>query len=325
MAAVNHHAPPRPGVTEIRVHGVGGTPPEALLEQTGVTQITGDDKAGLYRGAVGVPGRTVEAYSWGGLTTRSRSRAFWILLLPFSLINLAGWMVEPRRLPDGSVDTGERTLGIKVHEAFVQLVAIATTALYVMWVALLTVNTLAFQCGGLVECRQGRWYLDFLGTQFFEGHPGKRILAGLVVPLLLLGLFAALGIFSRRRYDTYGKVVVAEDDPDSGSLLGRQRFWYTAGWQQQTARLHVAMVLFVLSGLLGRVSAEFATAFGIEDAPDFGTAVLWLAGAGGLATVAALLYDTFRPEDLLDATPGPMRACGWILGAAYLLFAVAAL
>jgi hypothetical protein len=41
VAAVTHHLGPEPGVTEIRVHGVGGTPPEALLEQTGVRQVTG--------------------------------------------------------------------------------------------------------------------------------------------------------------------------------------------------------------------------------------------------------------------------------------------
>ena len=36
MGQVTRHVPPEPGVTEIRVHGVGGTAPEALLEQTGM-------------------------------------------------------------------------------------------------------------------------------------------------------------------------------------------------------------------------------------------------------------------------------------------------
>ena len=35
----------------------------------------------------------------------------------------------------------DRDFGTKVHETIVQLIAIATTAMYVMWTALITVNT----------------------------------------------------------------------------------------------------------------------------------------------------------------------------------------
>ena len=37
-------------------------------------------------------GRHRESYSWGGLTSGKASRALWLLLLPFALANLAGWM-----------------------------------------------------------------------------------------------------------------------------------------------------------------------------------------------------------------------------------------
>nr|BFE78695.1 hypothetical protein GCM10020093_012960 [Planobispora longispora] len=33
-----------------------------------------------------------EAYVWGGLTSGSRSRAFWLLMLPFALANIAFYM-----------------------------------------------------------------------------------------------------------------------------------------------------------------------------------------------------------------------------------------
>src|SRR5512139_1455689 len=95
------------GVTELRLHGVGGTTPENLLADAAPLLVSGDRVAGFYRtadipaaptdavpavpaastgavpaaptGAVqGHPpgtarGRHVEAYSWGGLTSRSAS------------------------------------------------------------------------------------------------------------------------------------------------------------------------------------------------------------------------------------------------------------
>ena len=57
------------GVSELRLHGVGGTTPENLLGDLAPQQVSGDRIAGFYRTAdlVGrqVPRRHVEAYSWG--------------------------------------------------------------------------------------------------------------------------------------------------------------------------------------------------------------------------------------------------------------------
>jgi hypothetical protein len=35
--------------TELRVHGVSGTPPQATLEQLEVTRVSGDASSGFYR------------------------------------------------------------------------------------------------------------------------------------------------------------------------------------------------------------------------------------------------------------------------------------
>src|ERR1700744_446810 len=94
------------GVTELRVHGVGGTPPAALLGGLAPEQVSGDAVAGFYRSsdhhaseqdrAAGKDvDRNVEGYSWGGLTSRSKTRVLWLALLPFLLANLAGWMCPP--------------------------------------------------------------------------------------------------------------------------------------------------------------------------------------------------------------------------------------
>src|SRR5581483_946755 len=87
---------------ELRVHGVGGSPPEATRGDLAPEQVMGDAIAGFYRTAdhraseadeaerLDV-GRHVEVYSWGGLTSRSKARVLWLALLPFLFANLAGW------------------------------------------------------------------------------------------------------------------------------------------------------------------------------------------------------------------------------------------
>jgi hypothetical protein len=339
MPSVNRHVKPEIGVTEIRVHGVGGTAPEALLEQTGTWQVAGDDTAGFFRGAVPDPTRTVEAYSWGGLTAKSRSRAFWVLLLPFSLINLAGWMVEPRPLGDGGSGSGEsdeypkrvevdRDFGTKVHETIVQLIAIAITAMYVMWTALISVNTIAFQCGAIPECREGRWYVDFFGAGYFVDHPGRRVIVGLLLPLALLGLFMYLGRESRIRYDEFGMregAGIAEDTVDeSRTAIGRTSFWYPGWWQKQTGQLHVAVTLVIIAGLLGRAVGLFEEMFGVDVANErLGMWIFWLSVLTAIAAVVALAVATGRSNPLLgDGVVWFRRVTSAILAVAVALFGV---
>jgi len=74
-------------LVELRVHGVSGTPPEALLScpTEFLEEVAGDKSAGFYRrqpwledATSGPPGawrKVLEAYSWGGLTSGPASRA----------------------------------------------------------------------------------------------------------------------------------------------------------------------------------------------------------------------------------------------------------
>lgn len=303
MAAVTHHLPPEPGVTEIRVHGVGGATPEAMLEQTGVQQAAGDTIAGFFRGAVGPDGRAVEAYSWGGLTARSRSRAFWVLLLPFSLVNLAGWMVEP----GSDADPERRSSGTRWHEVLVQVIGLQVTAMYVMWAAQLAMNIVAFQCGAIPECRDGRWYL-FDGEPFAD-HPGRRVVLALVVPLGLLLLFWLLGRRSASLYDRYPLAEFARDNPGAGSVLGRSQFWSPGPWRKQLVLAHVAIVLLTLAGLLGRATRELETHFDVDLVPDLGYPLFWLCLGSGAVVFGTLGYATWRR----GPTPQPARVVSVIL------------
>ncbi|MBW3605832.1 MAG: hypothetical protein KY460_13195 [Actinobacteria bacterium] len=296
MPPVTRHLPPQPGVTEVRVHGVGGGTPQGLLRQTGVYQVSGDETAGLYRGAVDLDGerRNVEAYSWGGLTAGARNRAFWVLLLPFSMINLAGWMVEP-----GDGDVPSRA--IRWHEWVVLWIGMVTTAMYIMWVAFVTMNIAAYQCAAIPECVADRWYLEYFQNDFFRDQVGRRVVVAGLVPLGVLALFVGLGRVSRSRYDDFGSPRDA-DAQIGGSALGRPEFWFTSEWQRQAARLHVAGTLAVFGGLLARATALFRGRW--QDgasAPEawwlFAIAVTIAVAALAVLAVQAVHYDRLLGRD----------------------------
>ncbi len=78
--------------SEIRVHGVSGTPPSELLYTEPVTYDQGWDLAKIYEPAH--DDWDVKAFHWGSLTSKSSLSAFWILLAPFAMANVVGWMTE---------------------------------------------------------------------------------------------------------------------------------------------------------------------------------------------------------------------------------------
>lgn len=74
------------------MHGVSGTPPDELLYTGSVTYDQGWDLAKVYEKNRDT--WEVKAYHWGSLTSKSSLTAFWILLAPFAMANVAGWMSE---------------------------------------------------------------------------------------------------------------------------------------------------------------------------------------------------------------------------------------
>ena len=143
--------------------------------------------AGFYRTA-DVRGRHVEAYSWGGLTSRSGFRVLWLLLLPFMLANLAGWMGSPRATRSA------------VHRWLVRCGALAVTLNLLLVTAMVSVDVLGYQCGSRPDCTD-RWWLAPLRWGPAAGHPARLVLLGALLPVALLVVLAFLSYRSRQRYE----------------------------------------------------------------------------------------------------------------------------
>ena len=93
---------------ELRVHGVSGTPPEELLDRPHVLQVDGDDRSRFFyavdsagRVQTAEDGHAVEGFHWGRYTSGSWIKAFWLILLPFGLVNASAFMLPAPHDADG--------------------------------------------------------------------------------------------------------------------------------------------------------------------------------------------------------------------------------
>ncbi|SEO60503.1 hypothetical protein SAMN04489732_101587 [Amycolatopsis saalfeldensis] len=107
---------PLPGpdtrIVELRVAGLAGTQGETLLDAVSTVDVAGDGIGRVVRPADRLrrpaPGpvvpalgrsipRTLEGYLWSRMTSGTAAKATWALLFPFSLANVAFWMLPPVR------------------------------------------------------------------------------------------------------------------------------------------------------------------------------------------------------------------------------------
>ena len=178
-------------VVELRVHGILGTTPEDLVDAVAAVDVAGDGKGRLVRPADRLrrpaPGpvlkaegrplpRTVEGYVWGGLTSGGVAKAIWALLFPFSLANMASWMLPPT--PDGRVG---RTLAMCCR-ALLRVAALLLTVLLVGQLASVSMDVVAAQC-----LAPGSTCLGFL-PGWVRTAPTVRTIIGLAPILIAVGV-----------------------------------------------------------------------------------------------------------------------------------------
>ncbi|NEA17818.1 hypothetical protein G3I29_20370, partial [Streptomyces halstedii] len=199
-----HQAPPSSGAAlELLVHGVGGTTPHEMLGDPRITRVTGDTTAAVYRrtedvGAEDHPerhrdGPVPEAYCWSNLTSGNGSRALWLLLLPFMVVNLAHWMRPTAR---------SRGTAVRLYGVLVRLIALSLTVLLTAAACEVALDLVAWQCAGAAECAGRRSWLGFLspGQGGWWSQPGRRLALAALVPAALVGL---LWYLSNRTWSAY--------------------------------------------------------------------------------------------------------------------------
>ncbi|MBC7274073.1 MAG: hypothetical protein H5T76_36125, partial [Streptomyces sp.] len=182
---------------ELLVHGVGGTTPEEMLDDPRTVRVAGDDTAALFRRAAdtadpgaaatdptATEGRPVpEAYVWCNLTSGNGTRALWLLLLPFMVVNLAHWMRPSVR--------DRRTRTVRLYGALVRLVGLTLTVLLVAAACEVALDLAAWQCAGTRACAENHSWLGFLSPagsgDGWWSAPGRRLALASLVPLALTG------------------------------------------------------------------------------------------------------------------------------------------
>jgi hypothetical protein len=224
------------GVTELRVHGVGGTPPQDMLDEVKPKQVTGDRIAGMWRGTDQRQGWHREAYAWGGLTSRALTSALWLVLLPFALLNVAGWTALDRR---------DWLIGYQ--QTLIRVIGLVATWSYVLFVALIAMDFGAWQCSrAITECRVDRIW-NWLAL---TGHPARACVVAAAVPLLVILVLWRLSATSQDRYESYppGDRGTKLDLPSV--RLTSQELWLGGGYAKLLRDVHITSSVVAIAVLL---------------------------------------------------------------------------
>lgn len=188
---------PLPGpdtrVVELRVPGLIGTSGETLLDSVGVVDVAGDGIGRVIRPSDRLrrpaPGpvlqalgraipRTLEGYLWSGMTSGGAAKAAWALLFPFSLANVAFWMLPPAG-PSGTARGRAASIFRGACRVLLRLAALLLTMLLVSQLAVVSLDLLATQC-----LAAGSGCLPSAPSWLRELPPARTLVG--VLPLLLL-------------------------------------------------------------------------------------------------------------------------------------------
>ncbi|MER6680231.1 hypothetical protein [Streptomyces olivaceoviridis] len=339
---------------ELLVHGVGGTTPEKMLGDPRTVRVTGDDTAAVFRraeDAEGAPdgsgtggeagaergrerrsGPVREAYVWCNLTSGDGSRALWLLLLPFMVVNLAHWM---RPAAPG------RPRVVRLYGLLVRLCALTLTVLLVAAACEVALDLVAWQCAGVQACVRRHSWLDFLSPAAggWWSAPGRRLALAGTLPVTLTGLLWYLSHRTWRAYESHrplSSTPVATDDergsaddergpagggavPRSGgpepggddvgpvghgSALARPGFWYGRRLVARLRAAHTAAGLLTVAAAVTTPAARFDHRPGgpaVLDVLGLGlAAALLLCGAAVVVVVCRRGRSEWRLDQRLD-------------------------
>lgn len=238
-------------LTELRIHGVGGATPESLLGVPSTELVAGDKLAGFYRPPSWIPiegpDRDLEGYSWGGITSRARLRALWVLLLPFAFVNLAGWM-----FPHGGSASDRERRDRPKHESIdvglIRILALFTTSVVATFISFVVIDIIGRRCAGI--CLD-RWYLA--PWRWWANTIPSRIGLGIAAAGLIMLAIA----FVARRSQANLRPTQTDDPLDPAFRIGLtdDKIWDSAHVAHRLGLVHTALALAVVGGL----GAQLAT------------------------------------------------------------------
>jgi hypothetical protein len=237
------------GTTELRVHGVSGTPPEAVLDHPLLKRVAGDKVAGFFRRWY--PGgispdlrarRRLEGYSWGGLTSGDAKRAFWLVLLPFMLANVAHWALPA--VPAQPTPMQARMARLAV--SLLRLFGLALTLSMLLTVIQAAVDIAGWQCGRVPKCAESSKILGLLTGGLLD-TPGRRVAVTAVIPLAVVVI---VGLIGRRPVRLTSPEPVDATYSTTQVPLTRRSFWRGNPGMAILRTSHVAAATALLAALV---------------------------------------------------------------------------
>jgi hypothetical protein len=267
-------------VVELRIHGVGGSPGPAILgyESTEHVMVVAGGPNPVFLGPRHEQDKDValEGYDWGSLTSGSFLQPLWIVLLPFTLMNVAGWA-----RPTLSAARGRNLRGL-VHFASAVL-----TVAWTVWLSILFVDLIGYQWVPKQLARS----MHVKGTPW-EFEPRRAApFVGLLVVFLILQLLARLARKTQDHFEKSPSALRTEPvkqwKPDED--LKSPTFFAHSTSARQLLRVHqlvIALTLFAVTLRTGFAVADYRATIGLGDFhravgyAEFGAlAALFLVGA----------------------------------------------
>jgi len=292
---------------ELLVHGVGGTTPEQMLDDPRTARISGDGIAAVFRRAEDADaesrpadyrGRPVpEAYVWCNLTSGNGTRALWLLLLPFMVVNLAHWMRPAAR--------GRRRT-LRLYGLLVRLAGLTLTVLLVAAACEVALDLAAWQCAGTRACAERHSWLGFLSPVVSDGgwwsRPGRRLVVAGLVPTALTALLWYLSHRTWSAYESQQPMSRApEPEEETGrTALSRPGFWYGRRLVARLRAAHTAAGLLTVAAAVGTSAARFDQRPGGPALLDVLGRLLEAALVAGAAGVVWVVCRRGRSEHRLD-------------------------
>ncbi|MFJ2558453.1 MULTISPECIES: hypothetical protein [unclassified Streptomyces] len=338
---------------ELLVHGVGGATPQEMLDDPRTVRVTGDKTAAVYRRADDADAERhpadyrdrpiPEAYCWSNLTSGNGSRALWLLLLPFMVVNLAHWM----RPATKGLGRSQRLYGL-----LVRLVALTLTVLLTAAACEVALDLTAWQCAGSAACVEQRSWLGFLSPEAhgWWSQPGRRLALAAVVPTALVTL---LWYLSNRTWSAYeaqrppvhgtaapepsardaaaadaAEAARTADVPDAATdddgrvkvrpALGRPGFWYGRRLVARLRAAHTAAGFLTVAAALVAAGADHDRRTGVQPLEPLGP-LLQMALVAGLGAVLYVVCSRGRSERRRDGSLDRMVTGGLPTGSLVVL------